>query len=115
MTPWDTGQIAHRRRRSERRQGPFQPREYVRHILAPEADTLTRNLPYGKQRLVEIALALATKPGILLLDAVRQRDYPVITGVFVVFAVLVVFVNLLIDLVSPLIDPRLTTEVRLAA
>ena len=36
--------------------------------LAPEADTLTRSLPYGKQRLVEIALALATRPGILLLD-----------------------------------------------
>ena len=36
--------------------------------LAPEADTLTRNLPYGKQRLVEIALALATTPHILLLD-----------------------------------------------
>jgi branched-chain amino acid transport system ATP-binding protein len=29
---------------------------------------LTRNLPYGKQRLVEIALALATRPKILLLD-----------------------------------------------
>jgi len=36
--------------------------------LAGDADTLTRNLPYGKQRLVEIALALATKPSILLLD-----------------------------------------------
>jgi branched-chain amino acid transport system ATP-binding protein len=36
--------------------------------LAGEANTLTRNLPYGKQRLVEIALALATKPRILLLD-----------------------------------------------
>jgi branched-chain amino acid transport system ATP-binding protein len=36
--------------------------------LAAEADTLTRDLPYGKQRLVEIALALATKPRILLLD-----------------------------------------------
>ena len=36
--------------------------------LAAEANTLTRNLPYGKQRLVEIALALATKPRILLLD-----------------------------------------------
>ncbi len=36
--------------------------------LGTEADTLTRNLPYGKQRLVEIALALATKPRILLLD-----------------------------------------------
>jgi len=36
--------------------------------LFKEADALTRNLPYGKQRLVEIALALATRPRILLLD-----------------------------------------------
>jgi len=36
--------------------------------LLPEADALTRTLPYGKQRLVEIALALANRPKILLLD-----------------------------------------------
>lgn len=36
--------------------------------LDQDANTLTRNLPYGKQRLVEIALALATKPRVLLLD-----------------------------------------------
>jgi branched-chain amino acid transport system ATP-binding protein len=36
--------------------------------LERDADTQTRSLPYGKQRLVEIALALATKPTILLLD-----------------------------------------------
>ena len=36
--------------------------------LSPERNALTRNLAYGKQRLVEIALALATKPSILLLD-----------------------------------------------
>ena len=36
--------------------------------LAAEANTLTGNLPYGKQRLIEIALALATEPRILLLD-----------------------------------------------
>ncbi len=36
--------------------------------LGRDADTVTRSLPYGKQRLVEIALALATKPRILLLD-----------------------------------------------
>jgi len=36
--------------------------------LECDADTVTRNLPYGKQRLVEIALALATRPRILLLD-----------------------------------------------
>ncbi len=36
--------------------------------LDREAGTVTRLLPYGKQRLVEIALALATRPRILLLD-----------------------------------------------
>jgi branched-chain amino acid transport system ATP-binding protein len=36
--------------------------------LAGDANTLTRDLPYGKQRLIEIALALATRPRILLLD-----------------------------------------------
>ncbi|MEO9136880.1 MAG: ABC transporter ATP-binding protein [Casimicrobiaceae bacterium] len=36
--------------------------------LAAERNEETRNLAYGKQRLLEIALALATKPGILLLD-----------------------------------------------
>jgi branched-chain amino acid transport system ATP-binding protein len=36
--------------------------------LQRDADTVTRSLPYGKQRLVEIALALATRPKILLLD-----------------------------------------------
>jgi branched-chain amino acid transport system ATP-binding protein len=36
--------------------------------LERDADTVTRSLPYGKQRLVEIALALATQPKVLLLD-----------------------------------------------
>lgn len=36
--------------------------------LAEHADAETRRLPYGRQRLVEIALALAAKPKILLLD-----------------------------------------------
>jgi branched-chain amino acid transport system ATP-binding protein len=36
--------------------------------LESEAHTLTRSLPYGRQRLLEMALALACKPKILLLD-----------------------------------------------
>ena len=36
--------------------------------LEREADSITRSLAYGKQRLVEIALALATRPKVLLLD-----------------------------------------------
>jgi branched-chain amino acid transport system ATP-binding protein len=36
--------------------------------LERDSDTRTAQLPYGRQRLVEIALALATRPKILLLD-----------------------------------------------
>ena len=36
--------------------------------LEAEADQPTRKLAYGKQRLLEIALALATRPRVLLLD-----------------------------------------------
>lgn len=36
--------------------------------LDQDADTLAENLPYGKQRKLEIARALATKPKLLLLD-----------------------------------------------
>ena len=36
--------------------------------LAEECDFLAKNLPYGDQRRLEIARALATKPKILLLD-----------------------------------------------
>lgn len=36
--------------------------------LAQDANTQTRKLAYGRQRLVEIALALATQPRVLLLD-----------------------------------------------
>ncbi|HWE21274.1 MAG TPA: ABC transporter ATP-binding protein [Hyphomicrobiaceae bacterium] len=36
--------------------------------LGPEATRLTRELAYGQQRLLEIALALATRPKVLLLD-----------------------------------------------
>ena len=36
--------------------------------LDEDAGTLTSNLPYGRQRLLEIALALATRPQVLLLD-----------------------------------------------
>ncbi len=36
--------------------------------LTPRRDRLVRELPYGEQRLLEIALALALKPRVLLLD-----------------------------------------------
>lgn len=40
----------------------------TRFHLTDEADIRTATLPYGKQRLLEIALAIAAKPRVLLLD-----------------------------------------------
>jgi peptide/nickel transport system permease protein len=44
--------------------------------------------------------------GTLLLDAVNQRDYPIITGVFLVVGLAVMVINLLVDLSYGLLDPR---------
>jgi len=44
--------------------------------------------------------------GLLLLDAVNQRDYPIITGVFLVVGVAVMVINLLVDLSYGLLDPK---------
>jgi peptide/nickel transport system permease protein len=44
--------------------------------------------------------------GLLLLDAVNQRDYPVITGVFLIVGIAVMMINLLVDLSYGLLDPK---------
>lgn len=44
--------------------------------------------------------------GLMLIDAVTQRDYPVITGVFLVVGVGVMLINLAVDLSYGLLDPR---------
>ncbi|SFR60135.1 peptide/nickel transport system permease protein [Marinobacter daqiaonensis] len=47
-------------------------------------------------------------PGIgqLLLDSVSNRDYPIITGIFLISGVMVLVVNLLVDLCYGLLDPK---------
>jgi peptide/nickel transport system permease protein len=49
-----------------------------------------------------------TIPGLgrLLVDAIYARDYPVIQGTMLFIAFIYVVVNLLVDLVYPLLDPR---------
>ena len=44
--------------------------------------------------------------GILLLEAVFQRDYPVISGVFLVVGVAILLINLVVDLSYGLLDPK---------
>lgn len=44
--------------------------------------------------------------GLLLLDAVSQRDYPIVAGVFLVVGIAVMLINLIVDLSYGLLDPR---------
>jgi peptide/nickel transport system permease protein len=44
--------------------------------------------------------------GLLLLEAVGTRDYPIITGVFLVIGVSVMLINLAVDLSYGTLDPR---------
>lgn len=44
--------------------------------------------------------------GLLLLEAVSQRDYPIITGVFLVVGLAVMLINLIVDLSYGLLDPK---------
>jgi peptide/nickel transport system permease protein len=40
-------------------------------------------------------------------DAIARRDYPIIQGVILLFSVVYVLVNLLVDLSYRLFDPRI--------
>lgn len=44
--------------------------------------------------------------GLLLLEGVYERDYPVISGVFLVVGVAVLLINLLVDLSYGWLDPK---------
>jgi len=59
-----------------------------------------------------IAEAIFSWPGIssLLIDACYQRDYPVIQGVILLTAVYVISVNLLVDLVNAVVNPKIRYE-----
>ncbi len=82
-------------------------RHAVRNALIPVVTLIGLQAPLliGGAVIIEQIFVLPGM-GLMMLDAVNQRDYPVITGVFLIVGVSVMLINLLVDLSYGLLDPR---------
>jgi peptide/nickel transport system permease protein len=82
-------------------------RHAIKNALIPVVTLIGLQLPIlvGGAVIMENIFNL---PGLgrLLLNALSERDYPVVSGVNLVFATAVVGINLMIDLIYPYLDPR---------
>ena len=82
-------------------------RHALRNAVISTVTVLGINIGFlvGGTLVIEQVFAL---PGIgqLMINSIFQRDFPVVQGVTLVFAILVVLVNLLTDIVHSLLDPR---------
>ncbi len=83
-------------------------RHGLRNALLPVVTLLGLRLPwlFGGAVITETVFAW---PGMgrLLVNAVMERDYPVVQGIVLVIALLTVLANLVVDFAYVLIDPRI--------
>jgi peptide/nickel transport system permease protein len=82
-------------------------RHVLRNAVIPAVTVLAINIGFliGATVIIEQIFAI---PGIgqLMINSIFQRDFPVVQGVTLVFAIMVVLVNLLADLSYAALDPR---------
>lgn len=98
--------------RTARAKGLAEPRVLILHALKNASVPIVTTIGTGLALLiggVVVTESVFAVPGIgrLTIDAVLQRDYPVIQGVILVIAGVYVLVNLAIDLTYSLLDPRI--------
>jgi peptide/nickel transport system permease protein len=88
-------------------EGPVVMRHALRNALIPVVTLVGLQAPLliGGAVILEQIFVIPGM-GLLLLEAVGQRDYPIITGVFLVIGVCVMLINLLVDLSYGTLDPR---------
>ena len=79
----------------------------LRNSLIPVVTVIGLQAPlmFGGAVILEQIFALPGM-GSLLLEAVFQRDYPIVSGVFLVVGLSVLVINLIVDLAYGYLDPR---------
>ena len=98
--------------RTARAKGLAERRVLVRHALTNAAVPIVTVVGIGLAMLmggVVVTESVFSIPGLgrLTVDAVLARDFPTIQGVVLLFSVVYVVINLLIDLSYPFLDPRI--------
>ena len=98
--------------RTARAKGAREPRVIFRHALRnallPVATGLSLSILATLSGSVAIEVIFG-RPGLgsMLINGIETRDYPVIQADLIVFSLFVVLVNLVMDLLNVLIDPRI--------
>ena len=86
-------------------------RHAIKNALIPVVSLIGLQLPIliGGAVIMEDIFNL---PGLgrLMLDALQNRDYPLVSGINLLFATGVVGINLMIDLIYAFLDPRVRYE-----
>lgn len=79
----------------------------IRNAVIASVTVLGVNIAYlvGSTVIVERVFAIPAT-GSLMIDAISTRNYPIVQGVTLFFAIVVVLVNLLADLLHAALDPR---------
>ena len=82
-------------------------RHAIKNALIPVVTLIGLQIPIliGGSVIMESIFSL---PGLgrLMLDALRDRDYPVVSGINLTFAAAVMAINLMVDLIYAVLDPR---------
>jgi peptide/nickel transport system permease protein len=99
--------------KTARAKGLTQGRIIARHILRNAILPVVTVAGMQAGALVGGAVVIETVfawPGLgrLIYDALLQRDYPVMLGIFLVMSVIVIMLNLLTDVIYRLVDPRVS-------
>lgn len=89
-------------------EGAVMRRHVLRNAVLSTITVLGVNLTFliGGTVVIETVFSL---PGVgaMLVTAIYQRDYPVVQGITLIFAVLIILINLLVDLAYVALDPRI--------
>jgi peptide/nickel transport system permease protein len=98
--------------RTARAKGQTETRVLVRHALANAAVPIVTVIGLGVALLiggVVVTESVYNIPGLgrLVLDAVLKRDYPIIQGLILLFSFVYILVNLIVDLLYTILDPRI--------